>query len=53
VAVVITSAAARSLNNPTHDRRIEAGSYNAAPGSAASWSLLESYVLNGYRRRAA
>lgn len=53
VAVVITGAAARSLSNPTHDRYTQAGSFHAAPGSAASWSLLESYVLNGYRRRAA
>lgn len=52
-AVVIISACARSLSNPDNSRRVEAGSYNAVPGSFEGWSLIESYVLNGYRKRAA
>jgi hypothetical protein len=53
VCAVVVSAAARSLSNPTQDRRAEAGSFNSAPGSLASFSLLETLVLDGYRRRAA
>jgi len=30
--VVIVGAAARSLSNPTHDRRVDAGSFNSVPG---------------------
>lgn len=52
IAAVIVSAAARSLSNPAQDRRIEAGSFNSAPGSFASWSLAEAAVLHEYRQRA-
>jgi hypothetical protein len=52
IAAVIVSAAARSLNNPTQDKRIEAGSFNSVPGSFAGWSLAELGILHAYRRRA-
>ena len=51
--VVIVGAAARSLSNPTQDRRVEAGSFNSVPGSFAGWSLNELAVLRRYRRVAA
>ena len=52
IAAVIVSAAARSLNNPTSDVRVEAGQYNAVPGSFASFSLIEDIVLKRYRKTA-
>lgn len=52
IATVIVSATARSLSNPEQARRVEAGSFSSLPGNAGSWSLLEAFVLNGYRRRA-
>jgi hypothetical protein len=52
LAAVIVPAAARSLNNPTQDRRIEAGSFSSVPGSFPGWSLAELGILNAYRRRA-
>ena len=53
LASVIVSAAARSLSNPTGARRIEAGSYNEAPGSFAGFNLWELAALNGFRKTAA
>ena len=52
LAAVIVSSAARSLNNPAQDRRIEAGSFNSAPGSFHGWSLAELAILHSHRRRA-
>lgn len=52
VRAVVMSAASRSLVNPTQSRRLEAGSYSELPGSAASFSLIETQMLNGLRRRA-
>ncbi|GAB2917294.1 hypothetical protein GCM10027047_13850 [Rhodococcus aerolatus] len=49
---VILSAAARSLSNPSHARRIEAGSYNEVGGVFSGWTLVERVVLDGLRRTA-
>ncbi|WP_201466028.1 hypothetical protein [Janibacter melonis] len=49
---VIVTGAARLLSNPTNARRIEAGSYNSAPGMFEGWSLVELAVLHRYRVRA-
>lgn len=53
IRAVIVSAAARSLSNPAQDRRVEAGSFNAAPGTFAGWTLPEVGVLHRYRRMTA
>jgi hypothetical protein len=52
LAQVVPSAAARSLNNPTSDARVTAGTYSASPGQP-DWTLTERLTLDGYRRRAA
>lgn len=52
IASVIITYAARSLSNPTSAREIEAGAFRESPGSPWSFSLVETLVLNGYRRRA-
>lgn len=49
---VIVMTAARILANPTNSRRIESGSFNAAPGIFEGWTLAELAILNRYRRRA-
>jgi hypothetical protein len=53
IAAIVLSATARSLSNPTQDKRVEAGVYNAVPGSFASFSVVESIVLRRYRKTAA
>lgn len=53
VAAVIVTAAARLLPNPSQGKRIESGSFNAAPGVFAGWTLAELGVLHRYRRRSA
>ncbi|MCW2783476.1 MAG: hypothetical protein JWR35_3927 [Marmoricola sp.] len=52
ICAVIISAAARSVNNPTLDTRVEVGTYNAVSGSFAGWSLAELAILHQYRRTA-
>jgi len=53
ICAVILSAAARSLNNPSQDRSVEAGGFRSQPGYFAGWTLAELAILNAYRRRAA
>lgn len=52
VSAVILSAGARSLDNPAQARRVEAGSYNAVPGSFAGFTLVETLLLNNFRKTA-
>ncbi|KAA1376126.1 hypothetical protein [Aeromicrobium fastidiosum] len=52
IAGVIVTYGARSLSNPTSAREIEAGAFKESPGSPWSFSLVETLVLNNYRRRA-
>jgi hypothetical protein len=53
ICAVIVSAAARSLNNPSQDRSIEAGGFRSQPGYFSGWNLAELAVLHNYRRRSA
>lgn len=50
IAQVVTSAAARSMSNPTNLRRMEAGTWNAAPATEG-WSLVERTALDRLRIR--
>lgn len=52
IALVIISAAARSMTNPTGASRVEVGQYSALPGQA-DWTLTERLALDTWRRRAA
>lgn len=53
LAAVITTATARSVANPTHVVREEAGNWSAVPARFEGFTLVEQAVLHRYRRRAA
>lgn len=52
LAAVITTATARLVVNPEQTTGESVGGYSVTPGSFAGWSLVETIVLNRYRRRA-
>ncbi len=53
LAAVITTATARLLGNPTQDRAETVGPYAVTHTPFVAWTLVESCVLNRYRRRTA
>lgn len=52
VAAVIRTATARLVTNPEQVRQEGIGGYSVSPGGFHGWTLVESVVLNRYRRRA-
>lgn len=52
LAEVILSTAARTMNNPTSDSRVQAGQFSSLPGQP-DFTLQERLTLNTWRRRAA
>lgn len=53
VAAVITTATARLVTNPEQNKRESIHDYSVTPTPFVGWSLVETFVLNRYRRRAA
>lgn len=53
IGAVITTASARLVTNPEQVRREQIHDYNVSPTPFVGWSLVETFVLNRYRRRAA
>lgn len=52
LAAVILTASARLVGNPEQYRREQVGDYSVTPTPFVGWSLVETFVLNRYRRRA-
>lgn len=52
IRAVILTAAARLVGNPEQLKREQIGDYSVTPTPFVGWSLLESAVLNRYRKRA-
>lgn len=52
IEAVIISSAARSIQNPTHDRQRTVGPFTSSPGAFRGWTLAELAILNRYRKRA-
>lgn len=51
VAAVITMATARLVNNPEQNKREQYEDYQVTPTAFVGWSLVETLVLNRYRKR--
>lgn len=53
LAAVITTATARVVNNPEQNKREQLHDYQVTPTPFVGWSLVETFVLNRYRKRSA
>ena len=53
LATVIVTAAARTLSNPAHAKRLELGNYSEMLAALEGFTLAERNVLHHFRRRTA